>query len=61
MDVLDLIKIVLGLNGLVFVALVANTFRIGRLEGRMTNGDYLKCPFYRGSKDTKKCRDEDKK
>ena len=48
MNSIELISIVIGLNALILVGIIANSLRIGRLEGRLKNGDYLRCPFYRG-------------
>ena len=38
-----------GFNLLVLGAILLNNYRIGKIEGVMKNGGYLKCPFYRGT------------
>ncbi len=61
MEAIDLIKILVGMNGIMLVAVITNAIRTGRLEGRLNNGDYLRCPFYRGNNPKDKCKDKDKK
>ena len=41
--------ILVGLNGAILAGIIFNSIRVGRLEGRLRNGDYLRCPFYRGN------------
>jgi len=48
---MDTIAIVLlSINGAILASVVYNSFRVGRLEGRLSNGDFLRCPFYRARK-----------
>jgi len=52
----DVIAVVLlGVNGAVLAGMVYNSYRVGRLEGRLENGDFLRCPFYRAK--NKGCND----
>ena len=50
----------IGMNGVILASVIWNTIRIGRLQGRLENGDFLRCPFYKkgnngkGSKSDKK-------
>ena len=37
-----------GLNTIVLGAVLLQNYRIGKIEGVLSNGDYLRCPFYRG-------------
>lgn len=36
-----------GINVLTLSAIILNSYRIGKIEGALRNGDYLRCPFYR--------------
>jgi len=45
----------LGANGVILVSVIYNSFRVGRLEGRLKNGDFLRCPFYKAK--SKGCND----
>ena len=49
-----------GTNGVVLAAIVWNSIRIGRLQGRLDNGDYLRCPFYRGDVNGKRSKSNKK-
>ena len=51
------ITILLGLNLAIFATVIVNTLRIGKLQGRLENGDFLRCPFYRA----KRCESNDKR
>lgn len=44
--------------GLMISGLILINWRVGKIEGRLNNGDFLRCPFY---KKGKKCSDEDSK
>jgi len=44
----DAIYILIGMNTIILGLVAANTLRIGKLQGRLNNGDYLRCPFYKG-------------
>lgn len=43
-----------GTNGAILIAVIWNSIRVGRLQGRLDNGDYLRCPFYRGNSNGKR-------
>jgi len=43
-----------GSNTVILTAVVWNSIRVGRLQGRLDNGDYLRCPFYRGNSNGKR-------
>ena len=36
-----------GLNVFILGALILNSYRIGKIEGIMKNGNFHHCPFYR--------------
>ena len=36
-----------GLKGIILAITLHNSARIGKLQGRLENGDFLRCPFYR--------------
>ncbi|KKK54909.1 hypothetical protein LCGC14_3079900 [marine sediment metagenome] len=38
---------IVGLNGIILATTIYNSLRIGKLQGRLDNGDFLRCPFYR--------------
>lgn len=38
--------------GLIIAGLILINYRVGKLEGRLSNGDFLRCPFYKKSKKT---------
>lgn len=42
-----LIVALFGMNSLILGGIAYNTFRIGKIQGRLDNGDYLRCPFYK--------------
>ncbi len=42
-----MIEVLMGLNTFILGAVIYNTLRVGKLEGRLMNGDFLRCPFYR--------------
>ena len=37
-----------GLNLFILGAVILNSYRVGKIEGGMKNGGYVKCPFYKG-------------
>jgi len=37
-----------GLNLFILGAVIQNIHRVGKIEGSLKNGGYLRCPFYRG-------------
>ena len=37
-----------GLNTIILGAVILQNYRIGKIEGTLNNGGYLRCPFYRG-------------
>lgn len=47
----ELVIAIVGLNTIILAAvltsLLYNSRRVGRIEGILDNGDYLRCPFYR--------------
>ena len=43
----EMFAALIGLDGVIIIGLIYNSVRVGRLQGRMENGDYLRCPFYR--------------
>lgn len=53
------LSIIVGINTLTLVAVLTNTYRIGSLTGRMKNGDFVKCPYYKHSGNSSDCSDYD--
>lgn len=53
-----LIGIAGGGFGLMISGLILINWRVGKIEGRLNNGDFLRCPFYK--KGNKKCSEDDK-
>jgi len=49
-----------GSNTVILTAVVWNSIRVGRLQGRLDNGDYLRCPFYRGNSNGKRSKSDKK-
>ncbi len=52
----ELSMALVGLNGVILVTVLLNTYRIGRLS---SNGGYLKCPFYKGHVNKEATRGKD--
>jgi len=48
MGVEQLLILIVGLNAVSIGTVGLMWLRVGRLEGRLNNGDYLRCPFYKG-------------
>ena len=46
----EILLAIVGLNGIILATTLYNTLRIGKLQGRLDNGDFLRCPFYRKGK-----------
>lgn len=44
---------VIGINLFILGVVFTINARVGKLEGRLKNGDFLRCPFYRGNKGCK--------
>lgn len=44
-----------GMNAVILASVLYNSYRVGKLEGRLKNGDFLRCPFYRAR--NKGCND----
>jgi len=42
-----LIVALFSMNSLILGGIAYNSFRIGKIQGRLENGDYLRCPFYK--------------
>ena len=40
--------LVVSSNALVLAGVILNNYRIGKIEGRLKNGGYITCPFYKG-------------
>ena len=43
-----LITTILSLNVFILGATLLNNYRIGKIEGGLRNGSFIKCPFYKG-------------
>ena len=43
--------VLITFNFTMLAGIILANYRIGRIEGSMKNGGYLKCPFYRGEID----------
>lgn len=54
------IGMIVGSNGVVLIGIAIGGWRlasrIGKLEGRLEDGDYLRCPFYKKRNNDKKTK-----
>ena len=41
------IYILIGLNSFILATVITTIYRVGKIEGVLRNGDFLRCPFYR--------------